>query len=906
MSELKLSHILVALVLLVIISYEAVIHFFSDLFWFDEIGYVSVFSTVIITSAILGLVTGILFFVFSYANANLAARSGSTTKRVKRTDLLLFVLVCAFASLMVGTGMAASWETILSFIHQTHFAASDPLFGLNISFYLFSLPFYTLLVRYLLILFIFTTVISVISYLFQKSEIRFGLQGIIISPDAILPEFPTLSGFFRPFLAQLNGLLFLIFITIGASIWLSRYNLLFSKGGAVYGAGYTDVTVTLPLLTILSIVTVLIGIGFLVNEKLRRPKIIIYGIGLFVLLSIIMVIAGGVVQTLIVEPNEYNLEEPYLGYNINSTLHGYGLEKTAAGEFLVSYNLTSADIARNNATIGNIRLWDWRPLKATYEQLQLFRTYYHFFDVDVDRYTLDDMYKEVLVSAREMDTKSLPSQAQTWVNQHLVYTHGYGAVMNPVDKVTPGGLPVFYLKDIPPVSPYLTIDRPEIYFGEGTGDYVLTNTKTEEFDYPAGDTNIYRAYDGTGGVILSGLQRLIYALQFSSVELLVSGSVTSDSRILLHRNIRDRAFTIAPFLSYDPDPYLVISDGRLVWVIDAYTTSSMYPYSEAVSSPAGGQLNYIRNSVKVVIDAYDGDVSYYVIEPSDPIISTYSRIFPELFRPFEEMPTDLKSHIRYPQGLFSIQAYIYATYHMQDPRVFYNREDAWVIPDEIYRGSRQQITPYYIIMRLPGEVSEEFIMMLPFTPRNKENLIGWMAARCDSPYYGSLVVYQFSKQELTYGPMQVEARIDQDPDISQLITLWSQSGSSVVRGNTLIIPIEHSLLYVEPLYLEATEKGTLPQLQRVIVVYSDQVTMKNTLSEALDDIFGRQAGSMRASESGQITGNTTSSSLTPDAYETLMQIAYWYDQAQVALASGNLGQYQQNFDEIGTIVSHLS
>ncbi len=540
-------------------------------------------------------------------------------------------------------------------------------------------------------------------------------------------------------------------------------------------------------------------------------------------------------------------------------------------------------------------MWDWRPLKTTYEQLQLFRTYYHFNDVDVDRYFFDGTYQEVLISAREMNIDGLPQQAQTWVNRHLVYTHGFGAVMNPVDEVTAEGLPVFYMKDIPPVSPYLTLDESRIYYGEDTGNYVVTMTTTDEFDYPAGDLNVYQNYEGQGGVALDGFaKRLIYALKLGSVEILVSGSLTDESRVLLYRSIGDRARTIAPFLSYDSDPYLVVADDRLYWILDAYTTSERFPYSEPVRVPSleGTRLNYIRNSVKVVIDAYNGDISYYVINPDDPLIRTYGEMFPGLLKDFDEMPASLKSHVRYPQGLFDVQAYLYATYHMKDPRVFYNREDAWVIPDEIYRGSRQQMEPYYVIMKLPGEASEEFILMLPFTPRNKENMIGWMAARSDGDNYGSLIVYQFSKQELTYGPMQIEARIDQDTEISQDITLWSQSGSSVLRGNTLVIPIEDSIIYVEPLYLEATERGTLPQLQRVIVAYNDRLTMEETLTEALTVIFEADTGD----------GDGGLPPIDESDREKLLRIADLYDKANRALAEGDLGADQEYVDEIGRVV----
>ena len=657
-------------------------------------------------------------------------------------------------------------------------------------------------------------------------------------------------------------------------------------------------------MAVLTFVSFLIGIGFLINEKLRRPEVIKYGVVIFIAVAILGVIAGGVVQVLIVSPNEFNLERPYLSYNINSTLSAYGLDEVDEKQFTVDYNLTSDDIIKNSATVENIRLWDWRPLKTTYEQLQLFRTYYEFNDIDVDRYTFGDSYKEVLISAREMNIKDLPSQAQTWVNTHLVYTHGYGAVMSPVDVVSKEGLPDFYLKDIPPTSEYIELNQPGIYYGEGLDDYSVVMTKTEEFDYPSSDDNIYTTYQGSGGVELSGiLQRLIYAVKFKSVELLVSGSLDSDSRIMMNRNILERAEVVAPFLSYDSDPYVVVSEGRLFWIIDAYTTTDKFPYSATVQTSDYEEFNYLRNSVKVVIDAYNGDITYYIVNRNDPLIQAYDGMFPGAFKEFSDMPENLRSHVRYPAGIFEIQSEVYSLYHMKDPRVFYNREDAWNVPDEVYRGSRQRMEPYYVIMKLPGEESEEFIQMLPFTPRSKENLIAWMAVRSDTPNYGGIVVYQFSKQELTYGPMQIEARIDQDTEISQDITLWSQSGSSVLRGNTLIIPIENSILYVEPLYLEATEKGTLPQLKRVIVAYGDRLTMKDTLAEALDEIFGDIAIEKSVGGAGEgIGAGEEVEILSSEVLDKLNRIAELYDSAQKALSDGDLGEYQRNIDQIGSII----
>jgi len=895
----NLTRIVLVALLAVFVTFLLLTGFLGDLYWFSAIGYEEVFLSIVIMRIILGIVGFVVFFGFSYGSAIIAARTASRSLGRPAGGMQGVAAVALFASLIAGLNISASWETVLRFLSQVPFAVSDPVFIQDIGFYIFSLPFYSLILSFLLGLFIFSAILSAAAFLFQVLVVRVR-AGRFPAFDIEADTEPVWGIFFRDFLPQLNILLFLVFAVLAARLWLFRYSVLYSSTGAVFGAGYTDIHVSLPVFTILSVLALIIGIGFLVNEKIRRKEVIIYGITAFAGIAVIGVIAALLVQGLIVEPDEFTLEKPYLEYNIQNTLDAYDLSGAQEQIFPVNYSLTAEDIKKNRATVENIRLWDWRPLKSTYEQLQLFRTYYQFYDVDVDRYTIDGMYKEVLVSPREMDTGSLPEQAQTWVNRHLVYTHGYGVVMNPVDVVTPEGLPDFYIKDIPPSTEYFSIDEPRIYYGEGSSDYAVTRTSTDEFDYPTGEQNIYTDYDGSGGVALDGtLKRLVYAVKFNSIELLVSGSMTPESRLLMYRNVAERAARIAPFLSYDTDPYIVVADGRLYWIIDAYTTSNAYPYSEPVLTwniGSGQRLNYIRNSVKVVVDTYNGDVSYYIIDQEDPMVSTYDRMFPGLFQEIDQMPDSLRSHLRYPEGIFRIQAELYAIYHMKDPRVFYNREDAWVIPDELYRQNRQQMVPYYIIMKLPGEAKEEFIMMLPFTPRNKENLIGWMAARSDQPVYGDLLIYQFSKQELTYGPMQVEARIDQDTTISQDITLWSQSGSSVTRGNTLIIPIENSLIYVEPLYLEATEKGTLPQLKRVIVAYNDRLTMQETLTDALSVIFEEEIEE-REGEEGQLPPVSRSD------IEKLVRIAELYDRAQEALARGDLGSYQRYFDEIGDLVS---
>jgi uncharacterized protein len=897
---MKVTHIAAAALLIIGVLFLVTAGFLGEWFWFGSTGYQEVFLTLILAKISIFALTLLVFFAFSFVNAWFAAKSASGGAVKNRGILLITGALAALAGTLAAIGMSSAWETVLKYMNQIPFSINDPVFGLDIGFYVFSLPFYSLITSFAIGLLVFSILLSAISYILKEDWIRFGENGqLYVNAGETGPDW---TGFLKKFLPQLNMLLFLLFIAIAAKLWLARYDLLFTRSGAVFGAGYTGIHVTLPVLTILTAIALVIGIGFLVNERLKSLSVIKYGITAFIAIAAIGFFASAAVQWVVVEPNELNLEKSYLENNIEYTLEAYGLSDAEETIFNVNYNLTAQDIKDNKLTAENIRLWDWRPLKSTYEQLQLFRTYYAFNDVDVDRYEINDTYKEVLISAREMDTESLSSNAQTWVNTHLVYTHGYGVVMTPVDALTSEGLPEFYIKDIPPVSDYIELDQPRIYFGEMTNDYIITNTDTKELDYPSGETNNYTSYSGDAGVKLSGIfDRLIYGIKYRSLELVVSGSVNDDSKILMHRNIVDRASTIAPFLSYDRDPYIVVADGKLYWITDAYTSSSMYPYSEPVGASFINEYktSYIRNSVKTVTDAYTGEVTYYVIDPDDPVIGTYRKIFPDLFEDYEDMPEELKEHIRYAQGLFEIQADRYATYHMKDPVVFYNREDEWVIPDEVYREDREQMQPYYIIMKLPEEDSEEFILMLPFTPISKENMIGWMAGRSDSPDYGDLIVYQFSKQELTYGPMQIEARIDQDTDISQAITLWSQAGSSVLRGNTLVIPIENSILYVEPLYLEATERGTLPQLKRVIVAYDDRLTMQKTLDEALGVIFG---GAVEEEIIKAVDGGETGAFNTGDS-ELLQKISSLYLKAQEALATGDLGEYQYYIEEIGKIVT---
>jgi uncharacterized membrane protein (UPF0182 family) len=880
-----------------LISAGTLFNIYGDWLWFSSVGYPQVFLTLLFGSFMLGALTGLGFLGFSFLNLYVARKRSVKGKKKPRDGFLFWI--AGFFALMVGSGFS-NWEVWLKFLNPSEFAGTDPVFGLNTGFYVFTMPFYGFLLTYFIVTIVLTALLTLASYAVnagvrkESEELSEASEGGFPGREFEMPSFSlNLTAIKKRLTPHLSVLLGLLLLAVSFGMVLAQWGLLYSENGAVFGAAYTDLSVTLYVYTLLFIVSLVVAVLFFLNARIRRWRLILEGIAALVIIAFVGFLASGITQAFIVAPDEFNVESPYIERNIMHTLEAYDLGDIREQIFPVEYDLTQQDIQANPGTIDNIRLWDWRPLTKTYNQLQLFRTYYDFNDVDIDRYALDGSYKQIMVSAREMNTEDLSSNARTWVNEHLVYTHGYGMVMNPVDMVTPEGLPEFYVQDIPPEADFanLEVERPEIYYGEDTWNYVVSRTTTEEFDYPSGEQNIYTTYEGGSGVPLAdALSRLTYAVKFGSIELLVSNSITQDSKILLYRDIRSRLGKLAPFLRFDPDPYIVVSGGRLYWIADAYTVTDMYPYSQPIYAQNIGVFNYIRNSVKVVVDAYTGEVSFYVIDREDPVIQTWMKIFPEMFREFSDMPEDLQSHIRYPEELFSIQSSIYSVYHMKDPRVFYNKEDVWVIPDEIYRGSRQEITPYYVIIHLPGEEREEFVMMIPFNPRGKENLIGWMAARCDQPGYGGKLVYQFSKQELVYGPMQIEARIDQDTDISQLFTLWGQAGSAVLRGNTLVIPVENSILYIEPVYLEATERGTLPELKRVIVAYGNRLTMQETLEDALSVIFGQAP-----------TGPGPAPGETPD--EVLAQIAELYEKAQQALGDNNLGLYQQYINQIGDLVS---
>ncbi|MBI2115880.1 MAG: UPF0182 family protein [candidate division NC10 bacterium] len=809
---------------------------YIDWLWFREVQFTSVFLTVLRTEVLLGAVTGAAFFLILYINVLLGRRLTPRDAIVVADDALglpspevlepyirrLALPVSAALALLVGWAGTGRWELVLQALNPTPFGIRDPLFDRDVAFYVFQLPLWNSLYGWLMRALVFSGLAAIAVYL-CTGGIRVSPRGLAIARRA------------RGHLLVLAAGLLLL---KAAGYRLAMFDLLFSQRGVAFGAGYTDVNAQLPILKALMVLAGVSAALCLVTIRLRSWRPLLGGVAALVGVAILGgVVYPGVIQRYQVSPNEIVKEKLYIDFNIRYTRLAYGLDNIEEREFPADQALTLQDLRKNDATIKNIRLWDTRPLLATYSQLQEIRTYYKFTDIDIDRYIINGEYRQVTLSARELSSKDLPSRI--WINERLTYTHGYGAVVSPVNRVTREGLPEFWVKDIPPVaSSDLRISRPELYFSELANDYVFAKSRAKEFDYPAGDQNVYTTYEGQGGIPLSSFGRkVLFAAHLGDIKLLLSNDLTPDSRVLIYRNIRERVQRIAPFFRYDDDPYMVISAaGRIVWLLDGYTISDRFPYS----APTRGLGNYVRNAVKVTVDAYDGTVRFYVADPADPLIRTIARIFPGLLQPLDAMPADLRAHIRYPEGLFRIQAAMYAVYHMRDTQVFYNKEDLWSLPIRPVDGRERAMEPYYLILRLPGEPKEEFVLLIPFTPSKKDNLAAWLAARSDPPNYGKLVVYNFPKQKLIYGPRQIEARIDQDSFISQQLSLWSQRGSQVIRGNLLVIPIERSLVYVEPLYI-AAEKGQLPELKRVIVGFGDRIAMEETLEGAMARVFGGQS-----------------------------------------------------------------
>lgn len=914
---------------LVLALSQTLVRLLTDAWWFESVGYTDVFWTRVTWQILIWVLTFAVYSAFLYANYRIAMHI-SQRQSIEAFDspawgqgtffVSRFVIAAIlFVAFVAAMSSVSAWETFLKYLNPSEFGITDPIYGRDIGFYFFRLPLYEGIQSWLLTLCFLGLIVAIAVYAAKEITIlgnqrqrdwKYALErrlGQLLTGKAKI---------------HLSLLLAAIAFLLALGFWFDRFELLYSADGVVFGAGYTDVNARLQAYWFMLFGTLALAFLFIATLWRRSFNWALYGLGIYLVANILVTgVYPWAQQRFIVQPNELEKERPYIANNIELTNQAYDLTEIDRRGFPAENALTQASLATNAATLRNIRLWDYRPLLSTYRQLQEIRPYYRFRDVDIDRYTLDDNYRQVMLSPRELDYDQVPADAQTWVNERLKYTHGYGVVLSPVNQVTSEGLPTFFIRDIPPVSEVdLEITEAAIYYGEETDNYIFTGMSTAEFDYPQGNSNASTFYEGTGGVPIPSIwQRLAYAYDFGSLETVISNYFTSDSRIHYRRNIRDRIQTIAPFLQLDNDPYIAIIDGRVQWIVDAYTVGDRFPYSEPAVQTADiipnlspenvenlgqGNLNYIRNSVKIVVDAFDGTLQFYVTEPDDPVLATYRKIFPTLFVENDAIPAEVQQHFRYPLDLFKVQSQIYLLYHMTNPEVFYNREDLWRFPTEVYEGNEVLMEPYYIIMRLPERESEEFILIMPFVPVSRDNMIAWMAGNSDGMNYGELLLYEFPKQELVFGPSQIEARIDQNPEISQQLTLWSQEGSRVIRGDLLVIPVEQSLLYVEPVYLRA-EQGELPELRRVIVGYADQVVMRETLEEALSAIFGGTVSAGDGTPAPEPTDGTAPPALSGDARSLIDSLADAYDRAQTALSEGEWERYGEAQAEIEALIEQL-
>lgn len=868
----------------------------TDWWWFKEIGYQLVYTKEWSTKGLLFVLVGILAGAAAYLNLRFAQRGlvpypvivgvAGQGPQLNLTNWLsrLTVPIALVVGLLFGLGVMPAWETVLTAIHRTPFEATDPIFGRDIGYYVFLLPGLSALLAMASSL-TFICVGLLVGAYWSRGDIRLGVRRLTVEPSAGM---------------HLAGAAAFLFVLWALQLWfVDAPNLVYSRTGPMVGAGFTDLNAALPAIRVAAAVA-LVGAGLLLfgASKRQLPRYALIAVAGYVATT---VVGRGLIplaiQKLIVAPTELTRETAYIRYHIDATRRAWGLDSVETKELIVDSSLTRADLQANGPTIENVRLWDRDPLLQTFGQLQEIRTYYDFVAVDDDRYWIDGKYRQVLLSPRELNPASLPTR--TFINEHLTFTHGMGLTLAPVNQVTSEGLPVLFVKDLPPVSTgSIKVTRPQIYFGELAGDFVFVKTKQREFDHPAGDANVYTVYDGTGGIEVRNLfRRMALAARFGTSKVLFSQDITNESRILFHRNIAERARLALPFLSFDRDPYLVITEaGTLVWILDAYTTSNRYPYAQRLADGT----NYMRNSVKVVIDAYHGSVTPYIIAATDPLIQTWAKVFPGIFKPIDSMPADLRAHLRYPDDLYRVQTALYTTYHMDSPEDFYRREDQWQIPT-VAESTGSIPFMRHIIMRLPEEKQAEFIYMVPFTPKGKDNLAAWMVARSDGAAYGKLRVYRLSRQSLVYGPQQIENRINQDTEISRQVSLWDQRGSKVIRGDLLVIPIEKSLLYVQPLYLQA-EGGRIPELKRVVVAYQNQVVMEETLDGALAALFG-------GSNTPAVRPSGTPTVAAPAAESTtaalIAEARQRFNNAVEAQRAGDWARYGEEIKELGKLLERL-
>jgi uncharacterized membrane protein (UPF0182 family) len=881
------------------------VDFLTDWMWFGEVGFRDVYSTEITSRAtiavgVFAIAVACLIVNMRVALASISpapitftTREGFTVALPTRDQLRpLVMLAVVVAAFLLSSYASSQWMTVLTWWHQSPFGKADPVLGYDASHYIFTLPLLEL-ARGLLMGLVVLSAIGAAALYVAAGQMALTPFGVTIQDRAR---------------RHLTWLAAAFFLTLAMGAWLSRLNEIVAPSGIIQGASYADAHARMPAALVLMAAAV-VAAGLAAAAAMGRSNrsliggAALYGIALL----------GGegyatMLQRFAVTPNEQVRETPFIEYNIAATREAFALDQIEERELPGDAALTRADLEANRGTLDNVRLWDHQPLLETFGQIQEIRTYYDFVSVDNDRYMINGKNRQVMLSVRELNPAALPNR--TWINERLVFTHGHGLTLGPVNEVTSEGLPVLFVRDLPPATTVdIDITEPSIYFGELAGDYIIVRTNAQEFHYPKGEDNVYNQYAGTGGIPISSLwTKMLFAARFRSYQILLSDDITSESRLMFDRQIRRRVSKIAPFLVFDEDPYPVVSEGRIFWIQDAYTATDRYPYATA----AGG-VNYIRNSVKIVVDAYHGTVQFYLSDPNDPIVQTIARIFPTLMRPLAEMPADLRQHVRYPEGIFQIQSSVYATYHMTNPAVFYNKEDQWEVPAVDSSGETRRMEPYYTMMKLPGETDAEFIQMLPFTPRRRDNLASWMVARSDGEHYGKLQVFQFPKQTLVFGPQQVVARINQDQVISPQITLWSQQGSQVIQGTLMVIPIEQSLIYVRPLYLRA-QAGRIPELTRVIVAYQNRIVMERTLDEAIARLFGDSDRAPRPATPS--TASTTATGAagaapapsptgTPEWERLAGEAGATYQRALDAQRAGDWAKYGEEIKRLGELLERM-
>jgi uncharacterized membrane protein (UPF0182 family) len=896
------------------ILWTVVSYYWTNYLWYKEMGHTNVFWTPFLGRLLVGLFFALVFFGLFYGSAKLARRlspkfrpvegdkSGNVLEMISRRPWSgrALLLVSLVATLLVGVSYGGRWREVLTFLDRQAFGYTDPLFAKDASFFVYTLPLWNMLLGFVGVAIVFTLIFTAITYATNGAVTLTARKRTTLAPRAWV---------------HLSVLAALGALAKAGDFALQRWELVYSQRGFVFGANYTDVHTMLPVLSVLAIVTIVAAVLFLVNLFFRGWKIPVIA---FVLVFAFWLVGGKIVpyavQSLQVKPNEIAKDSEYIADNIETTRWAFGIEDTTKLSLEAASGLTAEEVSSNSGTIDNIRLWDPGTALTAYRQIQSLRSYYTLNDVDVDRYVLDGKFRQVLISARELDPAQIPEK--TWVNLHLKYTHGYGFVLSPVNQATGDGQPVLFVGNIPPVTTTdLKITEPAIYYGESGTDFVIVNTREQELDYPKGEENVYTDYKGEGGIpVGNALRQLAFAFRLGSGSILFSSSLTDESRIMFRRTLWERVEALAPFLSYDYDPYLVVrEDGTLVWMWDAYTTTSRFPYSQPwsvagspVANAVPGGTNYIRNSVKVVVDAYDGKVTFYQMDGSDSIANTWGTVYGGLFTPGDQMPADLRAHIRYPENLYSVQADVLSKYHMTDPQLFYSQEDAWRVPTKLVDGAEAPMVPYYEVLTLPGETEPESALLLPFTPNKTSNMTALLVARQDGDRYGQLLLVDFPKSKLVDGPAQIEAKISNDPDISQRLTLWDQAGSSVIRGNLLVVPIGQSVVYFEPIYLQAEQANTIPELRQVIVAYGGRVVMRGTVTEALTAIFGEGVGTTTSTTEAGATTTTTQASTTPtDAASLIAQANQLYLAALEAQRAGDWAGYGRLIEQLGQVLQQL-